>query len=75
MLALLPAWPLLLGVGLLITAFLLYCVLRFGEERTRPWVPPPHHSNRGADSGCAWCHDCNVACWSNEECFCCRETR
>ncbi len=75
MLDLLAAWPLLLSAGVLITAFLLYCVLRFGESAAKPWALPLNHSYFRQGASCAWCYDCNVACWSNDQCFCCRETR
>ncbi len=67
MLALLPAWPLLLGAGVLITAFLLFCVCRFGEETGRHW------STRCV--GVFYCPVCRAECDETEPCWCCREAR
>ena len=59
--SLLPGWPILLVAGILITAFLLYCVLRFGEDARRRHV--------------VWCPSCRVCCDEVEPCLCCREAR
>ncbi len=65
-LGLLPVWPILLGVGILLTAFLMYCVVRFGDVDER------HTATRNV--GVFWCRGCHIECDDANLCWCCKET-
>ena len=58
---LLPAWPLIVGIIVLVAAFVGWVCCA---------ISAPHRPTRMI--GILWCEDCQVTCYEGYPCWCCR---